>query len=72
MSEADRLLTRAELEPVLQERGIIPDGGTRAYVGKAVAEFADEILYLDRVGYWLKRKPWTAAGYRPAAGKKAA
>ena len=61
-----------EHKPLLQQRGIIPAKCSRAYVGNAVAEFAGEIVYLDRVGYWLKRKPWPAAGYRGAARKKAA
>jgi hypothetical protein len=55
-----------------QQRGIIPDGATRAHVGKAVGEFVNEIVYLDRVGFWLARKPWPAAGYRPAMRNRAA
>jgi hypothetical protein len=72
LADEGRPLARAELEPMLQQRGIIPDGATRAYVGKAVAEFADDIVYLDRAGYWLARKPWLAAGYRPGGRKQAA
>lgn len=71
LNETGRPLTRAELEPILQDRGIIPGKCTRAYVGNAVAEFVDEIVYLDRVGYWLAKKPWPPVGYRPA-GRRAA
>lgn len=70
---AKRPLTRAELESILRKRDLIPENCSRAYVGNAVGEFADEIVYLDGIGYWLAKKPWPAAGYRPAApGKKAA
>jgi hypothetical protein len=72
LNELGRPLVRAELEPLLRARGIIPAKCSRAYVGKAVAEFADDIVYLDPVGYWLRRKPWPPAGYRPRAGKQAA
>jgi hypothetical protein len=72
LSDEHRPLTRAELESALRERGIIPAKCTRAYVGNAVSEFAGEIVYLDRVGYWLAKKPWPPAGYRPAVGKVAA
>ncbi|MCS3445924.1 TniQ family protein [Bradyrhizobium elkanii] len=65
-------LSRAQLEPMLRDRGIIPGKCTRAYVGNAVSEFSDEIVYLDREGYWLARKPWPAAGYRPAGKRQAA
>jgi hypothetical protein len=57
---------------MLRDRGIIPGKCTRACVGKAVAEFADEIVYLDRVGCWLARKPWPAARYRPGGRQRAA
>lgn len=72
LNETGRPLTRAELEPMLRERGVIPGKCTRAYVGNAVAEFAGEIVYLDRIGYWLAKKPWPSAGYRPAARRVAA
>jgi hypothetical protein len=72
LADEGRPLTRAELETMLQQRGIIPDGATRAYVGQAVAASVDAIVYLDRVGYWLARKPWPAAGYRPAGRRQAA
>lgn len=49
-----------------------PDGCTRAYVGRAVAECAAEILYLNRVGYWLARQAWPSAGYRPAGRQRVA
>jgi hypothetical protein len=65
-------LTRAELEPVLGNRGITPGKCSRAYIGNAVAEFGEEIIYLDLVGYWLARKSWPPAGYRPAGRKQAA
>jgi len=45
-----RPLTRAELETLLRKRGIISEKCTRAYLENAVAEFSDEIVYLDRVG----------------------
>ncbi|MHC2582889.1 hypothetical protein ACVI1J_004902 [Bradyrhizobium diazoefficiens] len=72
LTDERRPLTRAELEAMLRDRGIIPGKCTRAYIGNAVGEFSDEIVYLDRVGYWLARKPWPAAGYRPAGRKQAA
>lgn len=68
LNETGRPLTRAQLESVLRNRGIIPGKCSRAYIGNAVAEFAGEIVYLGRVGYWLKQKPWPAAGYRASAG----
>jgi hypothetical protein len=34
--------------------------------------FPDDIVYLDRVGYWLADKPWPAASYRPHGRKRAA
>ncbi|MGY3532286.1 hypothetical protein [Bradyrhizobium sp. USDA 4452] len=70
LTDEGRPLTRAELEPMLRERGIMPGNCTRAYVANAVAEFSDEIVHLDRVGYWLARKLWPAAGYQPAIGKQ--
>ena len=33
-----------------------------AFFCQAVAEFAGEIVYLERVGYWLTRKPRLPAG----------
>jgi hypothetical protein len=72
LKQSDRPLTRAEPEALLQERGIIPAKCSRAYVGNAVSEFADKIIYLDRVGYWLKDRPGPAAEYRPRLRKRAA
>jgi hypothetical protein len=69
LNELGRPLTRAELEPSLRERGIIPAKCSRAYIGNAVADFADDIVYLNGVGYWLKAKPWPAAGYRPRGNR---
>jgi hypothetical protein len=67
-----RPLTRAELEPLLRERGVIPAKCSRAYAGNAVSEFSDDIVYLNGVGYWLKDRPWPAAGYRPRVRNRAA
>jgi hypothetical protein len=72
LNELRRPVTRAELEPLLRERGAIPAKASRAYVGNAVAEFADDIVYLHGFGYWLKRKPWPAAAYQPRLRKQAA
>ncbi|MCP2216223.1 hypothetical protein [Bradyrhizobium elkanii] len=72
IADEGRPLTRAELEPMLRDRGIIPGNCTRAYIGNAVAEFPDRIVYLDRVGYWLAARPWPVEGCRPASGRKAA
>jgi hypothetical protein len=72
LNELGRPLTRAELEPLLRERGIIPSKSSRAYVGNGVSEFADDIVYLNGVGYWLKKRPWPAAGYCPSIQKSAA
>jgi hypothetical protein len=69
LNELGRPITRAELEPLLRERKIIPAKCSRAYVGKAVAEFADDIVYLNGVGYWLKRKACAKAGYAPSGRK---
>jgi hypothetical protein len=57
---------------MFRRRGIIQGKCSRAYVGNAVAEFSGQIVYLDRVGYWLAKKPWPPAGYRPAVRKQAA
>lgn len=72
LNETGRPLTRAELEPMLRDRGIMAGKCTRGYFGNAVAEFADQIVYLDRVGYWLAKKPWPAAGCRPVGRQRAA
>jgi hypothetical protein len=58
VTDARRPLLRSELEPLLQEHGVISGPCTRGHFGKAVAEFANEIVYLDRVGYWLAGKAW--------------
>jgi hypothetical protein len=63
-------LSRTQLELMLRQRGIIPSKCTRAYVGNAISEFSDEIVYLDGEGYWLAQKPWPAAGYRIASRKR--
>jgi hypothetical protein len=47
---------------MLRERGVMPAKCTRAYVGNAIAEFGSEIVYLDRIGYWLARRPWLPTG----------
>ncbi len=39
-------LTRAELEPILREGGIVPGRLSRAYVSNAVADFAEDIVHL--------------------------
>jgi TniQ len=72
LKELGRPLTRAELEPMLQQRGIDLGKTPRSFVGRATAEFSNEIVYLDRVGYWLKDRPWLATGYRPRSRKAAA
>ncbi|WP_164635738.1 hypothetical protein [Rhodopseudomonas sp. BR0G17] len=72
IDEAKRPLTRAELESILRKRGLIPENCSRAYVGNAVGEFADKIVYLDAVGYWLAMRPCAAARYKPTTRKKAA
>ncbi|MEY9418050.1 hypothetical protein ABIF69_004492 [Bradyrhizobium japonicum] len=69
IEDAKRPLTRAELESILRKRGLIPENGSRAYVGYAVGEFVDEIVYLEALGYWLAKRPWPAAGYSPRSAK---
>jgi hypothetical protein len=49
-----RPLTRSELESMLEDRGLIPEDCSRAYIGNAVAEFADGDR-LSRSGRLLAR-----------------
>lgn len=70
LNETERPLTRTELEIMLQDHGVIPRKCSRAYVSNAATEFVDEIVYLNQFGYWLARKPWPPAGYRPIFRKR--
>lgn len=72
LNDLGRPLSRTELEPPLRERGVIPAQCSRAYLANAVAERSDEIVYLKGIGYWLRRRPWPAAGYQPRIRKRAA
>jgi len=71
LNETGRPLARTELEIMLQDHEIIPRKCSRAYISNAAAEFVDEIIYLNQIGYWLARKPWPPAGYRPIFRKHA-
>jgi Fe2+ transport system protein FeoA len=74
IEEAGRPLSSGELIPKLAARGLLPGmlSGAPRYMREAVAEFADEIVLLRAVGYWLATKPWPAAGYKPAGRQHAA
>ncbi|MEY9403642.1 hypothetical protein ABIF79_010017 [Bradyrhizobium japonicum] len=73
IEEEGRPLTRAELEVMLLDRGVLPKGCcSRSYVADGIYEFRSQIIFLNPIGYWLARKPWPAAGYRPTAGRKVA
>jgi len=41
LTQLGRPLPRAELEPLLQQRGVIPSKCSRAYVGNAVSQLTD-------------------------------
>jgi hypothetical protein len=72
LTEVGRPVDRVELADMLEQRGLLPPDFERSYLSKALAGLPDDIVYLRGHGYWLKRRPWSRAGYNPVRRKTAA